>query len=53
MSFQCRVCDRTFSQRTAYSQHTQKCIKKVEVEEDDEMDTEGDQNNNIEVIVLF
>ena len=53
MSFQYHVCDRTISQRTAYSQHTQKCIKKIKVEENDEMDTEGDQNNNIEVIVLF
>ena len=34
---------RTFSQRTAYSQHVQKCLKKTEVKEDDdiEMDTEG------------
>ncbi len=54
------ICTRTFSRRTAYSQHVQRCIKKVEVEEDDdiEMDTEGSQdsnyeNDNIEVIMLF
>lgn len=59
MSFKCPNCFRTFSQRSAYSQHVKLCIKKMEVEEDDvEMDNEGDQdsdyeNNNIEVIVLF
>ena len=60
MSFKCPSCFRTFSQRSAYSQHVKLCIKKMEVEEDDdvEMDNEGDQdsdygNNNIEVIVLF
>lgn len=60
MSFKCPICERTFSQRTAYSQHVQKCLKKTEVKEDDdvEMDTEGDQDSNfekdnIEVIMLF
>lgn len=60
MSFICPNCFRTFSQRSAYSQHAKLCIKKMEVEEDDDvgMDNEGDQdsdyeNNNIEVIVLF
>lgn len=60
MSLICPICTRTFSRRTAYSQHVQRCIKKVEVEEDDdiEMDTEGSQdsnyeNDNIEVIILF
>jgi hypothetical protein len=60
MSLICPICTRTFSRRTAYSQHVQRCIKKVEVEEDDdiEMDTEGSQdsnyeNDNIEVIMLF
>ena len=60
MSIICTICTRTFSRRTAYSQHVQRCIKKVEVEEDDdiEMDTEDSQdsnyeNDNIEVIMLF
>jgi len=60
MNFKCPICIRTFSQRTAYSQHVQRCIKRVEVEEDDdvEMNTEGDQDNNYEndnneVIMLF
>ena len=60
MSFKCPVCSRSFSQRIAYSQHIQKCIKKIEVEDDDdiEMNTKVDQNsndeiNNIEVIMLF
>lgn len=59
MSLICPFCTRTFSRRTAYSQHVQRCIKKVEVEDDNiEMDTEGSQdsnyeNDNIEVIMLF
>jgi hypothetical protein len=59
MSFICPFCSRSFSRRTAYTQHVQKCIKKIEVEDDDvEMDTEGDQNSNdendnVEVIMLF
>jgi uncharacterized Zn-finger protein len=60
MSLICPICTRTFSRHTAYSQHVQRCIKKVEVEEDDdiEMDTEDSQdsnyeNDNIEVIMLF
>jgi hypothetical protein len=60
MSLKCPVCIRTFSRRTAYSQHVQKCIKKAEVEDDDnvEMNTEDGQdsnyeNDNIEVIMLF
>lgn len=58
MSLKCPVCERTFSQRSAYTQHVQKCIKKVDVENEDvEMDTKSDQysddENNIEVIILF
>ena len=58
MNFKCPICLRTFSQRTAYSQHAQRCIKKIEVEEDDNVNTEDDQvsnyeNDNIEVITLF
>lgn len=60
---------RTFSQRFAYTQHTQKCLKNVEVEveedgDDDsekyssEMDTRSNQsseyeNDKVEVIMLF
>lgn len=59
MILKCRGCGRTFTQRTPYSQHSQRCIRKIEVEEDDvEMNIEGSQdsdfeNNDIEVIVLF
>ena len=34
MNFKCPFCPRTFSQRSAYSQHVQICIKKVEMEEE-------------------
>jgi len=35
MSFKCPFCPRTFSQRTAYNQHVQVCLRKVEVEEEE------------------
>jgi hypothetical protein len=35
MSFKCPFCPRTFSQRTAYSQHVQVCLRKVEVDEEE------------------
>jgi hypothetical protein len=57
---------RIFSQRFAYTQHAQKCLKNVQVEEDDddsekyssEMDTRSNQsseyeNDKVEVIMLF
>lgn len=57
MSFKCPSCVRTFNQRTAYSQHVQKCLKKIEIEDEDdvEMDTKSENDNidNIEVIILF
>ena len=60
MSFKCPICTRTFSRRTAYSQHIPTCLKKAEAEDEEvfEMGTKGDQdidyeNDNIEVIVLF
>ena len=45
MSFKCPICTRTFSQRSSYSQHVQKCIKKADVENEDvvEMDTKSDK----------
>src|SRR5437764_4736382 len=35
MNFQCPFCPRTFSQRLAYSQHTQICLRKAEVDEEE------------------
>jgi hypothetical protein len=32
MSSKCPICDRTFSRRTAYSQHVQVCLKKADEE---------------------
>ena len=60
MSFKCPLCMRIFSQRFAYTQHTQKCLKNVEVEvkddddDDDsekyssEMDTKSNQSSEYE-----
>ena len=57
MSFKCPICVRTFNRRTAYSQHIQKCLKKIEIEDEDdvEMDTKSENDNidTIEVIMLF
>ena len=61
MSFKCPICTRTFSQRSSYSQHVQKCIKKADVENEDvvEMDTKSDKysddenNDDVGVIMLF
>src|SRR2546430_5750089 len=35
MNFQCPFCPRTFSQRSAYSQHTQICLRKAKVDEEE------------------
>ena len=35
MNFQCPFCPRTFSQCSAYSQHTQICLRKAEVDEEE------------------
>src|SRR5256885_8970640 len=35
MNFKCPFCPQTFSQRSAYSQHTQICLRKVEVDEEE------------------
>ena len=35
MNFKCPFCPRTFSQCSAYSQHTQICLRKVEVDEEE------------------
>ncbi|RIA83202.1 hypothetical protein C1645_834150 [Glomus cerebriforme] len=59
MSYKCFICERTFSQRTSYSQHIQKYIKTAKINNDDaihssEMDIESNQssdydNNNIKI----
>ena len=41
MNFKCPFCPRTFSRRSAYSQHVQVCIKKVE------FDSTEDNDDNI------
>ncbi|CAG8653070.1 19027_t:CDS:2, partial [Rhizophagus irregularis] len=43
MSFKCPLCMRIFSQRFAYTQYTQKYLKNVEVEVED-----NDDNNDSE-----
>ena len=48
MSFKCPICVRTFSQRTAYSQHVQKYLKKAEIEDNVEMDTKSDRYSDNE-----
>ena len=57
MSFKCPICVRTFNWCTAYSQHVQKCLKKIKIEDKDdvEMNTENENNNidTIEIIMLF
>jgi Plavaka transposase len=47
MNYKCPFCPRTFSQRSAYSQHVQICMKKVEVEENIEtpVDLQDDIND--------
>ena len=55
--YKCPICTRTFSRRTAYSQHFQICVKKAEIEEDDDVEMDDQVINygddNIEVIMLF
>ena len=55
--YKCPICTRTFSRRTAYSQHFQICVKKAEIEEDNDVETDDQVINygddNIEVIMLF
>jgi hypothetical protein len=54
MSFKCPVllCERTFSQRSAYSQHVQRCIKRTELESSSDSDNNSEKNEN-EVIILI
>jgi hypothetical protein len=45
MSYNCCFCSRTFSKRSAYSQHVVICIKKVEFDEE-----ESDSNDKTQDI---
>jgi len=55
MSSKCYICKRTFSRRSAYSQHVQVCLKTVPDEEssnDSEMDTQDtndEEFNNVKL----
>lgn len=58
MNFKCPVprCNRTFSQRTAYSQHVKLCLKKLEIESSTDSDSDSDsgtisENNENKVII--
>lgn len=54
MSFKCPVhlCERTFSQRTAYRQHVQICITKTEPSSNSDSESNS-ENNTSEVFILF
>ena len=53
MSFKCPVtfCKRTFSQRSAYRQHVQLCLKKTQ--ESNSGSNSNSENNVDEVIIWF
>jgi hypothetical protein len=44
MNYNCRFCFRTFSKRSAYSQHVSVCLQRVETDE------ESDSNDKIQDI---
>ena len=44
MNYNCRFCSRTFSKRSAYSQHVLVCLQRVET------DKESDSNDKIQDI---
>jgi hypothetical protein len=54
MSLKCptQFCERTFSQRSAYSQHVQRCMKRTELETSSDSDSNSEKNEN-KVIVLI
>jgi hypothetical protein len=54
MSFECPVplCKRTFSLRSAYTQHVKKCVKKLELESDSDSSSNSEHYEN-EVIFDF
>ena len=46
MSFKCPICERTFSRRSAYGHHTQACIKRAEMFDEECSDNENTNDNN-------
>jgi len=46
MSFKCPICERTFSRRSAYGHHTQACIKKAEMFDEESSDNDDNDDNN-------
>ena len=54
MSFKCPFlsCERTFSQRSAYSQHVKRCIKITELESGSDSDSNNEKDEN-KVIILI
>ena len=61
MYFKCPICERTFSNRTSYSQHVQKCLKQAESSSDEESNNNSEmdiqsvdnENDNSGVIIMF
>lgn len=47
MNFICRFCFRTFSRRSAYSQHVLVCLKKVETDEESDFNDKTQDIDNI------
>lgn len=45
MNFECNFCSRTFSRRSAYSQHVQVCMIKAESISDEEYNRESEEDN--------
>ena len=55
MSFKCPFfsCERTFSQRSAYSQHVKRCIKRTELESGSDSDDNISEKNENKVTILI
>ena len=49
MSFKCHLCMRIFSQRFAYTQHAQKCLKKIEAEVEEDYDNNDSEKYSSEM----
>jgi hypothetical protein len=54
MSSRCPICDRTFSRRTAYSQHVQVCLRNADEEfnnggEVDTQSIDNEEHSNVEI----
>lgn len=54
MIYKCPIllCSRTFSLRSAYSQHVQVCIRKAELESNPDSDNNSENNEN-EVVIDY